>query len=488
MVRLYNIFKSRYSLLFLGVIFMQTTIQSDTRESVVSGSFYSENAKELSSQVKELLQNSPHKSEENINALIVPHAGYVYSASTAAKAYSSLHKKYKNIFIIGSSHHVNIDGASIYSIGNYKTPLGEVHVNQSIVTQLMQNTELYSYYRDAHTKEHTLEVQLPFLQTLYSDDLQIVPIIIATQNLEIIKQISKSLEKYFTDDNLFIISTDLSHFPSFNDANTVDMKTLNSIATNDTKTFIDNLVENENAGLKEFHTSACGWSSILTLMYLTQDKNYNYELLEYINSGHTKYGDKSHVVGYGAMRIYKENSYFDEKEKQQLLDIARLALNDAVKKNEKVSLDSTKIYPKLKDKNGAFVTLYKSGNLRGCIGQFEPDQSLSEVIVDMSISSALHDSRFNKVSIEELEEITIEISVLTPRKKINSIDEIVIGKHGIYLQYGSKNGTYLPHVATQMNWNAKEFVEHCALEKAGISKDDLKNIEIFVYEAIIIKN
>lgn len=460
---------------------------ANTRDSAVAGSFYSADAKELSSQVKQLLFDAKVFEKQNVNALIVPHAGYVYSASTASLAYKTLKKSYKNIFLIGSSHHVDINGASIYSIGNYQTPLGEVSVNQEIVANLMQDTKLFSFHKDAHTKEHTLEVQLPFLQTLYSDKLSIVPIIIASHELDTIIKISKALEPYFVDENLFVISTDLSHFPSFTDANIVDINTLSAIASNKTQSLIDTLSKNETLGFENFQTSACGWSSILTLMYLTQNKNYKYELLDYMNSGHTKHGDKSRVVGYGAMRIYKENSFLNLEEKNQLLEVAKLALNDAIKKKERVSIDGAKIYPKLQEKLGAFVTLYKNGNLRGCIGRFEPDQALYEVVVDMAISSALHDTRFNKVSTHELDAITLEISVLTPRKKINSIDEVVVGKHGIYVQYGSKNGTYLPHIATQMHWNAKEFVEHCALEKALIKQENLQDIEIFVYEAIVIE-
>jgi len=134
---------------------------------------------------------------------------------------------------------------------------------------------------------------------------------------------------------------------------------------------------------------------------------------------------------------------------------------------------------------GAFVTLYKEGSLRGCIGRFEPNQPLYDVVVDMAISAALHDTRFSKVTKEELEDISLEISVLTPRKKINSIDEIVIGKHGIYIQKGNKNGTYLPHVATQMNWSVEEFVRSCAIEKAGMNSDEYKDAQLFTYEAIV---
>ena len=457
------------------------------RPCAVSGSFYSSDKNELYTQVKTLLEDAKAHTKENVNAIIVPHAGYVYSAKTAAVSYKTLHKKYKNIFIIGSSHHVNINGASIYNLGNYKTPLGEVKVNQEIVSDIMKNTKLFSYNENAHNKEHTLEVQLPFLQAIYGDDLNIVPIIVSTSDINTIQEISKSLAPYFNDDNLFVISTDLSHFPSYEDAKFADNKTLDSIATNNTQKFIDRLIENESLGLYNLQTSACGWASVLTLMYLTENKNYKYEVLDYKNSADTEFGDKNRVVGYGAIRIYKKTKEFslDLNEKEELLNIAKSSLHEAIKNNKKLQIDEAKVSQKLKLPIGAFVTLYKNGDLRGCIGRFEPDQPLYSVVVDMAIASALHDTRFNKVSVDELQEIKIEISILTPRKKINSIDEIVIGKHGIYVKKGSKNGTYLPHVATQMGWNVEEFIKHCAIEKAGINSNEINDIEIFTYEAIV---
>jgi len=478
--------KSKIALLFLGFFLMQN-LNATTRECVVCGSFYSQDKTELSTQINTLFKEAKTFSKQEVNAIIVPHAGYVFSAQTATTAYKTLHKKYRNIFLIGSSHHINTNSASIYSLGNYKTPLGEVPVNQEIVSQLIKNNKLFSYQKEAHTKEHTLEVQLPFLQTLYSEDLNIVPIIIASSDTSTIYDISQALKPYFNGENLFVISTDLSHYPSYEDAKEIDMKTLNAIATNDTQVFINNITQNESSPLKELYTSACGWSSVLMLMYLTQEKNYKYELLEYINSGDTHYGDKQKVVGYGSMRIYKDIPSFSlsDEEKKELHEIAKLSLYEAITNQVKVSIDTTKISPKLKKPLGAFVTLYKNGSLRGCIGRFEPNQPLYEVIVDMAISAALHDTRFNRVTPEELSDITIEISVLTPRKKINSIEEVVVGRDGIYVQKGSKNGTYLPHVATQMNWKKEEFVKSCAEEKAGISPKEFQEMELFTYEAIV---
>jgi len=457
------------------------------RACAVAGTFYSDNKTELSTQIKSLLQTAKKFEEEDVQAIIVPHAGYVFSAQTAATAYNTLKKKYKNIFLLGSSHHVSFDGASIYSIGNYKTPLGEIQTNHSIVSELMKNS-LFTYNRDAHTKEHTLEVQLPFLQTIYGDDLNIIPIIMATQNMESIIEISQLLKPYFDDkENLFVISTDLSHYPEYVDANVVDRKTLNALTKNSPQEFIDTIVKNEDSNIKGLLTSACGWSSLLVLLNMTKDENYKYEIVEHKNSGDTKYGERDRVVGYGALRIYQESERFflTDKEKKELLSLAKLSLYEATINDRRVEVDERKVSSNLKQHLGAFVTLNKQRQLRGCIGQFEPNQALYNVVVEMAISAAKFDRRFNQVTEDELKDIEIEISVLTPRKKISSMDEIKIGRDGIYIKYGDKNGTYLPQVATDMKWDVEEFVRSCCEEKAGINPDDCKNAEIYTYEAIV---
>jgi len=461
--------------------------QNTVRACAVAGTFYSSDKIELSSQIQSLLQNAKTFEKESVQAIIVPHAGYVFSAQTAATAYKTLNKKYKNIFVIGSSHHVSFDGASIYNLGNYKTPLGEIQTNNTIVDSLMKNP-LFVYNKEAHTKEHTLEVQLPFLQTIYEDDLKIVPIIIATQNRSSIIEISKILKPYFDDkENLFVISTDLSHYPDYEDANVLDRRTLEALTQNNPQEFINAILKNEESHTHNLATSACGWSSLLTLLNMTKDENYTYEILEYKNSGDTQYGEKNRVVGYGAVRVYErsEEFFLNEQEKEELRKLAKLSLYEATIHNKRATIDESKISPKLQLHLGAFVTLHKDKRLRGCIGQFEPNQPLYKVVMEMAISAAKFDNRFNPVTEDELKNIDLEISVLTPRKKINSLDEIKIARDGIYIKYGEKNGTYLPQVATDMNWSVEEFVRSCCEDKARISPSDCKNAEIFTYKAIV---
>ena len=177
--------------------------------------------------------------------------------------------------------------------------------------------------------------------------------------------------------------------------------------------------------------------------------------------------------------------YLTDEEKKALKEIAKAALYEAVVNNRKIVLDESQIPKKFQLHLGAFVTLKENGMLRGCIGRFEPDEPLYKVIIDMAISASRYDTRFDPVTIEELDHIEIEISVLTPRKKVNSIDDVVVGKHGIYIEYDGKNGTYLPQVATDMGWNKEQFVRSCCEEKAGIAPEHCKDATLYVYEAIV---
>lgn len=181
----------------------------------------------------------------------------------------------------------------------------------------------------------------------------------------------------------------------------------------------------------------------------------------------------------------RDEFYLTDEEKKALKEIAKASLYEAVIHNRKIALDESQVSQKFKLHLGAFVTLKENSMLRGCIGRFEPNEPLYKVIIDMAISASQYDTRFNPVSKEELDNIEIEISVLTPRRRVHGLEDVVVGKHGIYLQYGAKNGTYLPQVATDMGWNAQEFIRSCCEEKAQIAPQHCKDAELYVYEAIV---
>lgn len=176
-----------------------------------------------------------------------------------------------------------------------------------------------------------------------------------------------------------------------------------------------------------------------------------------------------------------------EEEKKLLLEISRETLNNYIISRIRYNPELKKLTYNLTQNCGAFVTLYKDGKLRGCIGRFGDDTPLWKIVREMTISSATQDSRFMPVIEKDLKDINIEISVLTPLKKISTLDDLEIGKHGIYIKHGFSSGTFLPQVATEQGWDKEEFVGRCSRDKVGIGYSGWKNAELFVYESIIVK-
>lgn len=458
------------------------------REPVVAGTFYSSNPKELISQLKDCFSGYELSVKTNVSALIVPHAGYLYSGKVAASAYSLINTevKYDNIFVIGSSHHVSFNGASVYNKGHYKTPLGVVPVNLEVANELIKNGKNMVFNDSAHSEEHTIEVQLPFLQYCLRHLHHIVPVVIGIQKEELCQEIAESLKPYFNENNLFIFSTDFSHYPSDDDARTIDAKTVDAICSNDPELLKLTLKENENKKIPNLYTSLCGWSSVLTLMYLTQGScGFKYSKIKYMTSGDIFH--KRKVVGYQSILVESVLSKVPNllhKDKIALLKYA----HDVIKNHfvfNKESIVKPVFDEELNDFGGAFVSVYVDNKLRGCIGQFNSEMDLYQLVKEMAVSAAYQDSRFAPVSEEELDKLHVEISVLTPMRKINHIDEIELGRHGVYLKKDEFTGTFLPQVATKTKWELEEFLGHLAKDKAHIGWEGWRDAEIYIYEAIV---
>ena len=487
----------------------QTAVPT-VRPATQAGRFYEGDAQMLSDEVDSLLaqhakdtgRDNFEASHENIAALIVPHAGYYFSGNVAASAYARLdpERKYKRIFLLGPSHHEWLDGASVNTEADYyATPLGQVKVDHETALRLTTDCtdSVFCYRPEAHDREHCLEVQLPFLQrffTLHSSLFPkevppIVPIIISTNDYEKLTRIAEVLKPYFTDENLFIVSSDFSHYPSYGDACAVDAKTGKAIESGSVEQFIATIQANARSGISNLATSACGELPIITLM-LMMDNQYQVKHILYQNSGDIDNYDPSRVVGYHSFAIIRGEEIgfsLTDEEKSLLKKIAYESIRDSLA-GKPVAVENSKLYTlnsKLKQKCGAFVSLHKQGRLRGCIGHFGEDVSLYEMVAEMARAAAFEDPRFMPVTRDELDDLDIEISVLTPMRRIQSLDEFQLHKHGIYIRKGYRSGTFLPQVADEVNWTKEEFVGHCSQDKAGLGWDGWKDAELYVYEAIV---
>ena len=470
------------------------------REPAVAGRFYPENESELNAKLEAFFteiesENLPTiQDQNNITAIIVPHAGYVFSGKVAASAYSYLKalKNIKNIILIGTSHYALIGGASVFNGEAYQTPLGNIRIDNDIAEALLKNP-LFKFDTNAHENEHSLEVQLPFLKYILDYDFTIVPVLIGTENSEKLTGIAHELKKHITADTLIVVSTDLSHYPDYDNANYIDKKTIEKVSTGRKEDLINHLHKIQAKNITNLATCMCGWSSVYVIMAMLENEpGIKYHPVMYANSGDIDpYGDKDRVVGYQSVviEIDKELKAFslNEEEKKNLLDLCHHSIEYYFTTNHKDIITPKGVSKSLQAHCGAFVSVYINNELRGCIGNMISKKPLYQLVQELAISSAFNDSRFEPVQKEEMEKIKYEISVLTPLMKINQIDEFIPGKHGIFIKKGFQSGTYLPQVADKTGWNRLEMIENCSRDKAGLGKHGWKDAELFIYEAIIIK-
>jgi MEMO1 family protein len=466
------------------------------RKPAAAGRFYSADPDELRSDLAEMFRDAKPKVSGNVVAVICPHAGYVFSGPVAASGYAQVdpERQYDNVFVIGSSHQVSFMGASVYDKGDYVTPLGTVPVNRGLADKLIAGNPVFTFNPEADKYEHSVEVQVPFLQYHLKKPFKLVPIVLGTQSEQTCNKIAQALKPYFGGNNLFVISTDFSHYPSYDDAKVTDKATCDAILADDPEKLIDFLDSYKTKKVGNLATNLCGWTSVLTLLYMISgDAAYTLQPVEYRNSGDSKSGDTNQVVGYWSIAVIKSGKpapqpsafEFSIKEKTTLLEIARNTVNAYVTTGKRPAVDTTGFTPNLKLRTGAFVTLKEAGQLRGCIGRFTADIPLYDVVQEMAIASATQDNRFSAVTPAEVPKLEIEISVLSPMKRIYSPDEIVMGKHGIYIKNKWSSGTFLPQVATETGWTKEEFLGHCSRDKAGIGWDGWKSAELYTYEALV---
>ena len=240
--------------------------------------------------------------------------------------------------------------------------------------------------------------------------------------------------------------------------------------------------------MPNLYTRLCGWSAVLTLLYLTGgDKKYRYNKVAYMNSGDAVIGQKNRVVGYQSMWVedmLRKKECLAVEDKELLLKVARDSIRSYLKKPvEKQRVDNGEINSKKMD--SAFVSIYVKEELRGCIGRFGAKESLVDLVKELAVSAAFEDGRFERVSAEELDDLRVEISVLTPMRKIDDIGQLELGRHGVYLVKDGRKGTFLPQVAIKTGWSKEEFLGHLARDKAHVGWEGWMGADLYVFEAIV---
>lgn len=459
------------------------------RQPAAAGTFYPANKEELSQTIENFLNSVDLPTiNSKPRLLIVPHAGYEFSGSVAAYGFKAIeNQEFKKAIIIGPSHHHYFSGFAISPADFWQTPLGKIEIDKELGQKLIQEEETFFFSEEVHGPEHCLEVEVPFLQKI-NPQIKILPIIIGSSAPQS-QILAKSLLKYLDSSTIIIISSDFSHYPPYDLAKEKDEELIQAILEKDKKNF-DQLVKDidESSNLV---TRACGQEAIKVGLILADFLNIeNVKLLKYANSGDIS-GQKDQVVGYASIVFLENEEELSQEAKKELLSISRSAIEQYLERGNISKFEKFKIKnPALLKPGGAFVTLKKDGFLRGCIGRLTSDTPLGETVAQMAIEAAFGDPRFPPLTKEELPNIEIEISVLSPLKKINDpFSEIEIGKHGVVVRKGSHSGVFLPQVAKENNWDLETFMNELCLNKAGLEKEAWKTgtVEIYTFEAQVFK-
>lgn len=492
--KLSNVFCALYNIkitsLAIAVVLFVISVNIEgaqvTKKTNVAGAFYTADPVTLQEEIKDYFSIVTLPSfSGRVLGVISPHAGYIYSGPVAAYSYKVIEDfEYDLAVVLAPSHYYPFTGASVYSGDAFATPLGNLQIDSEAVEFIAKNTHI-SADNSVFEQEHSLEVQLPFLKYA-KPDIKIVPIIFGQATHEQMKSIAITLEELSKIKNILVItSTDLSHFHSYDKANEIDNKTISYVEALDSDGFVTQLMAEK--------CEACGYAPLLTIMEYFKLKGANVKVLKYANSGDTA-GDKARVVGYvsiaGLVSSEPKNSSedvldsdeLDDDEKKLLLNIARKTLEQYLDDGT-VPVFEVKS-ERLNQVRGAFVTLHKNGELRGCIGNYG-HEPLYETIINMAIASATQDTRFQPLRLGELKEIDIEISALSPLKRVKSAEDIILGKHGVIVKKGFRQGVFLPQVADETGWNKDEFLSYLCLHKAGLSADAWKDstTELTVFTA-----
>jgi AmmeMemoRadiSam system protein B/AmmeMemoRadiSam system protein A len=447
------------------------------KEPAVAGSFYPLDRKKLEAEVDGYLsQGVASAGGGRLLALVAPHAGYMYSGHVAGHSYVQLKgKDIRTVILIGPSHHAAVNGAVVYPGGGLKTPLGIVPVDETLARSLSSDRDGVRLAAEPFGREHSLEVQLPFLQRTLKE-FKVVPILVGRMTADSYRHLADRIAGVLKRDerSLVVISTDLSHYHDARKAGTLDRRVLDAA---------QRLAAGE---LERLFTSGegemCGAGAVLYGLAAARGAGATEgELFKYADSGDVS-GDKSYVVGYGAIGYYRRDlSAADRGE------ILRLARETVVCQVNGTPLPVWQGESRRLQADGAvFVTLKeKNGRLRGCIGSLQAHQPLHRSVAHNAVAAASKDPRFRPVTPGELPNLDVEVTILSPMEPLGSIEEIVIGRDGLYLEASGRSSVFLPQVPVEQGWDLQTYLAELAM-KAGLGADAWKGGRLYRFTAEIV--
>jgi len=426
------------------------------RSAAVAGMFYPGDPRTLVSELDELLggveQPAPRLGFPK--ALIVPHAGYIYSGPVAARAYEELAPArgiVKRVVMLGPVHRVPVRGLAIPSDDAFATPLGTIPIDRATLDEVRALPQVVTSDR-AHLQEHALEVQLPFLQRQLGD-FMLAPFAVGDATVDEVAQVIERL--WGGPETLVVISTDLSHYHAYAEARQIDRSTVTRIAR---------LATDLN------HEEACGATPLNGMLDVARRRNLAIRLLAANNSGDTA-GGKGQVVGYSSFALHEPGADVSLDEAgSTLLRIARGAIESKL-----LGASSAVDAPWLRQNGATFITLTRDGELRGCIGSLQAARPLGDDVAENALGAAFRDPRFPPVTAAEWPGIKVEVSLLSTPKPMRFADEADLlgqireGEDGIILECDGRRATFLPQVWESIP-GKRQFLAELA-RKAGLPGD-----------------
>ncbi|MBW2088119.1 MAG: AmmeMemoRadiSam system protein B [Deltaproteobacteria bacterium] len=460
---------------------------NEIRKPAYAGSFYPKTRSELTSMIEQLagmVTQTPvqHPLHTSLKALIMPHAGYIYSGVTAAHISLVLREnQFRRVIVMAPDHRVGFTGGAISDVAAYETPLGRIPLNKD-AAMLRRNTYLFQAIPASDRLEHSVEVVLPFLQ-YFLKKFQLIPIVLGHES-DLADRVSAALDPLIDQNTLLVVSSDLSHYLSYQEAVARDQETIKMILNLDA----GKLLTRENA--------ACGRIPILVAINMARRHGWRPILLHYSNSGDTT-GDRSRVVGYAAIAFFGGSSMQNHSDSSQplkphqgqtLVKLARKTIAERLGKKP-ITVDPDAMADiAFQDHRGTFVTLTINKQLRGCIGNLDATESILAGIKRNAVNAAFHDPRFPALKANELDRVDIEVSILTQPQRLeygdskDLLSKLRVHVDGVILSKGTSSATFLPQVWEQLP-RPDQFLSHLCM-KAGLPADDWKKsrLDILTYQ------
>lgn len=499
-----------------------------------AGQFYEGTRSSLAAQVDRLLARAPTKEVSGrLVALIAPHAGYTFSGLPAAAGFKLLRgTTYTRVIVLGVPHTVRLTGCSIPNYTDYETPLGEIPLDVETCAALLRLPAFRQVTR-AHRMEHSIEVELPFLQRTLSD-FSIVPILVGEMTDADRTKAAEALRGLLDDSTLIVVSSDFTHYGARFGYQPFRSRIKDNLDKLDHGA-VEHILKLDPTGFTDYvdRTGAtiCGRKGIALLLEVLKPLgDVTATELAYTTSGHLT-GDWSHCVSYCTIAFTRgqaeESARGSEKaeqpagrraeaattetmvqdglapseaappvggpkpkltgpelvssdEQQACLELARQSLEHYFKTGTLLEVDGSKVSANLHQRHGCFVSLKKEGRLRGCIGRIVGDMPLYKTIIEYAVHAALRDPRFQPVTRSELPDLHIEISVMTPLERVTDVNDIQVGRDGLLIKVGYDQGLLLPQVATEWGWNRDTFLAQTC-RKAGLPLDAWKGPQAQIY-------